>query len=319
MLVFWNLWAARRHLKAVWQKAIGRDTPLDDFEEMIGYRPALIGLMLSVVFSTSWLWRAGMGFGAACLYVFATLVIFLGVSRIVTDVGLVFVSTPAGAQEIVIHVLGSRNLSPSSLTVLAFTNALYSYGKGLFAPALMHAAKIADLGPPSGRRRLFKGIFLAFAIGALVSVSHTLYLGYTTGAQNFKDYPFTNYSQGGFINVLGLMKNPEPADTLRLTLFGIGALVMSLLTLLKYRLPWWPFHPIGFAVAGVSYVHWTSVSVFIAWAIKSLILRIGGAMLYRRYRPFFLGVLTGYTAGIGLSLLVDTIWFPGSGHTVHGY
>jgi hypothetical protein len=116
------------------------------------------------------------------------------------------------------------------------------------------------------------------------------------------------------------MNNPEPPDTFQLTLFGTGAAVMSLLTFLKYRFPWWPFHPVGFALGGTgTSVRYTVFSVFIAWAIKFLILRIGGAALYRKYSPFFLGVLIGYSTGVAFSLVVDVIWFPGGGHSIHGY
>ena len=116
------------------------------------------------------------------------------------------------------------------------------------------------------------------------------------------------------------MNNPEPPNRLRLSLFGIGVVAMSLLTFLKYRFPWWPFHPVGFALAGTgTSVRYTVFSVFLAWAIKFVLLRIGGVALYRRCRPFFLGVLVGYTAGVGGSLLVDIVWFPRSGHSIHGY
>jgi hypothetical protein len=77
---------------------------------------------------------------------------------------------------------------------------------------------------------------------------------------------------------------------------------------------------IGLAIASSgTYVRHTVFSVFIAWAVKATILRFGGATLYRRYRPFFLGVLTGYTFGVALSTFIDAIWFPGAGHPVHGY
>lgn len=320
MLVFWGLWTARRHLKAVVRKALDGDASLDDAEEMMGYRTALLGLGLSMVFAVFWLWRAGMGFGVACLYLFATLVIYLGVARIVSDVGLVFVCTPVGAQEMVTRMLGPRNLAASTHTALAFSNGLTSYGKGLFMPAVTHAAKIADTCPGPDRRRLLVTVLLAFAAGAAASIVYTLYAGYTLGAYNFKYYhPFRSYSKGGFITALAQMRNPEPIDPLRLSLFGIGLGVMALLTFLKYRFSWWPLHPIGFPIAGVSYVYWTTFSVFIAWAIKFVLLQVGGATLYRRYRPFFLGVLTGYTLGVSLSVLVDVIWFPGAGHYVHGY
>ncbi len=319
MLVFWGLWTARHHLKAVAQKALGRNGVLDDAEEMMRYRTAVLGLLLSVTFAVFWLWRAGMGFGVAGLYVLATLVIFLGVSRIVADVGLVFVCTPVGASEIVIHTIGPRNLSGPSLTTLAFSNALSSFGKGLFMPSVVHATKIADLCPRRHRPRVLTGIILAFAAGAAASITYTLYLGYTYGAYNFNDFPFTRYSRSGFSQALSQMKDPAVETPVRMVVFSIGAVIMSALTLLKYRLPWWPLHPVGFAIAGISYVHFSTFSVFIAWAIKFVILRIGGAALYRRYRPFFLGILVGYTAGVAVSIFVDVVWFPGAGHGIHGY
>jgi hypothetical protein len=319
MLVFWSLWTARGHLKKVFRHAMGNETDLDDTQELMKYRTAVLGLIISAIFATCWLWKAGMGFGVAGLYIFSSLVIFLGVSRIVADVGLVFVCTPVGAQEIVTRLIGPRNLSGPSLTSLAFTNAFGSFGKGLFMPAVVHATKIADLVPNAGRRRMLAAILLAFAAGAAASITYTLYLGYTHGAYNFNDFPFTRYSRSGFANALAQMKNPGEETYLRPVLFGIGAAIMSVLTIAKYRFPWWPLHPVGFSIAGISYIHYSTFSIFIAWAIKFIILRIGGAALYRRYTPFFMGSLVGYTAGVGLSIIVDIIFFPGGGHSIHGY
>ncbi|MDA0746842.1 MAG: hypothetical protein O2954_10000 [bacterium] len=319
-LVFWSLWTARGHLKAVFRQALGGDAGLDESEEMMSYRTAALGLVLSLVFVVFWLWRAGMDSAVACLFVFAALVMYIGVARIVSDVGLVFVSMPVGPQRFVTSLLGTRNITESSFTSLAFTNALYSYGKGLFMPAMSHVAKISDACPKEGRPRVLAGVFGAFLVTTFATIAFTLYLGYRDGAYNFNDYPFNHYSIYGFTSAMSQMKNPQPPDVAQLGLFGVGAGVMSLLTFLKYRFAWWPFHPVGFALSGTStYVRYGVFSVFLAWAIKAFLLRMGGAEMYRRYQPFFLGILTGYTAGITLSLVVDMIWFPGAGHSIHGY
>ena len=34
-------------------------------------------------------------------------------------------------------------------------------------------------------------------------------------------------------------------------------------------------------------------------------------------RLLFLGLLLGYALGIGLSFVVDVIWFPSRGHMIH--
>ena len=48
-------------------------------------------------------------------------------------------------------------------------------------------------------------------------------------------------------------------------------------------------------------------------------LKIGGVELYRRSRPFFLGLLVGHALGVLLSFFVDQIWFPGQGHHTHSW
>ena len=55
-------------------------------------------------------------------------------------------------------------------------------------------------------------------------------------------------------------------------------------------------------------------SVLIAWLSKSIIMRYGGISSYRAARPFFIGLIAGYFLGVGISFLVDTIWFMGKGH-----
>jgi len=320
VLVLWSLWTARTHLTSVLRRALGRPSALDESEEMLPCRLAVGGLALGTLFTVFWLWKAGMALGVAGLFMATTLLLYVGVARIVSDVGLVFVSTPVGAQRFVTSAVGSQALSGSTLTALAFTNAIYAYGKGLFMPAVTHGAKIADACRPRFRRRVLAGVGLSFLVGCAVSVTYTLYLGYTHGAYNFHDFPFTRYSKSGFASVLTQMTNPMPVNWRHLGLLGTGAGTMAVLTLLKYRLAWWPLHPVGFALAGTgTSVRYTVFSVFIAWFLKFMILRLGGAAMYRRYRPFFLGVLVGYTTGIGASLLVDIIWFPAGGHSIHGY
>jgi hypothetical protein len=60
-------------------------------------------------------------------------------------------------------------------------------------------------------------------------------------------------------------------------------------------------------------------SVFLPWFIKLLLLKIGGVGLYRRGRPFFVGMMVGYVVAVAVSYGVDVIWFPQNGHVLHSW
>jgi hypothetical protein len=90
-----------------------------------------------------------------------------------------------------------------------------------------------------------------------------------------------------------------------------------LLALLRYRVAWWPVSPIGCAVSSIWVTHNLAFSIFLTWAAKSAILSLGGISGYRRARPLFLGMLMGYVIGIGVSFIVDVLFFMGDGHMIH--
>ena len=64
-------------------------------------------------------------------------------------------------------------------------------------------------------------------------------------------------------------------------------------TTLRQRLTWWPFHPIGYALATTSSLDYFWCPFFLAWVAKAVTIRYGGIQLYRRFLPFFLGLILG--------------------------
>jgi hypothetical protein len=72
----------------------------------------------------------------------------------------------------------------------------------------------------------------------------------------------------------------------------IGGGIALALNLLRQRLFWFPFHPMGFAMASAYGFHlWAPFLV--VWVLKTLILRLGGHAGYRRLVPLFLGIALG--------------------------
>ena len=82
---------------------------------------------------------------------------------------------------------------------------------------------------------------------------------------------------------------------------------MGLLMFAQHRYLWWPFHPLGFSISSVWALHFVWFSIFIAWLLKSIILKYGGASLFTKMRPFFLGLILGEFANYGVWMIIDII------------
>ena len=96
-------------------------------------------------------------------------------------------------------------------------------------------------------------------------------------------------------------------------------MAMALLTFLRYRFPWWPIHPVGLAFSPTFVMGRIGLTLFVAWMLKAIVMKAGGVSLYRRIRPFAVGLLVGWALGVTLSYIVDMVWFPGDGHAIHSY
>ena len=74
-------------------------------------------------------------------------------------------------------------------------------------------------------------------------------------------------------------------------------LMLIFLALMRTRFLWWPFHPVGYVMANTPTMKNTWTPFMIAWLVKAWVLRYGGAKLYRRLLPFFLGLIVGAVPG----------------------
>jgi hypothetical protein len=86
---------------------------------------------------------------------------------------------------------------------------------------------------------------------------------------------------------------------------GIGFGVTLILSIMQRLFLFWPLHPLGYAIAGGSYIMgWLWFSIFVGWLCKMVLMRYGGARLYRRVSFLFLGALLGqFVVGSSWNLL----------------
>jgi hypothetical protein len=160
---------------------------------------------------------------------------------------------------------------------------------------------------------------LAVVVGFVAAISFVLHVCYKYGATNIPDWYFNPTAGIGHLSFDGVIRQLNDSgstDWRKLAYSGIGALVYLALALCHYRFSWWSLHPVGLAVASLWMTRLCVVSVFFAWAFKSLILRYGGIKGYQKARPLFIGFIAGFFLGQGVSFAVDVFWFSGQGHGV---
>ncbi|MBM4048929.1 MAG: hypothetical protein FJ279_27830, partial [Planctomycetes bacterium] len=273
--VVWGLWMARHHLREVVRKAWDRRYPVDDSGELVSYRTAVVCLALSTTFVFGWFRVMGMSWAAILVYSFATLCLYVGITKIVAQCGLVYIRGTLTAQHFTTYVLGTNTLSPAGMSGLLYTYTFCCDARSSVMCTFTHAAKMSD----SARLRrgtVLAGLLIASALGFVSSVIYNLYLGYQVGAYNFGAWEFQSGNVQIFASIVEKIRNPVETDWPRLGFFGGGAAVMAFLTFMKYRFIWWPLHPIGLAV-GDNWAVWASAfSIFVTWLAKLVILRVGG-------------------------------------------
>lgn len=317
-MVLGALWMARRHLRDVVATAMGKGR-LDDSKEILSYRVALLGLVFGTLFLAAWLCRSGMQPAIALGFLVIVYVIYLGLSRIVAQTGVSYITPPLVAQPALFFGLGTSALTPRDLTALTCAYGWHGDVQTTFMVGATQDAKLAADFRVTGRS-LLPALAVSVVVGLVASAVFLLGLAYSKGAANFGSWTFRPADGMGdrcFSMAIQGMTAPQGPHWGRLGCFGVGALAMTVLTFLKYRFAWWPLHPVGLAVASVWTIRRSAFSIFVAWAAKTVLLRVGGVRLYRRAAPFFLGLIIGCFTGIALSQLVDAIWFYGRGHFIY--
>lgn len=320
VLAAWGVWIARGHFRNVWRHFLGRASG-DDEGELMSYRTAVFLLILGLVFVSLWINRSGMAWGPLLAFLFGTAVLYIGMSRILVESGLVAMRGPITAQAFIWHGFGIAGLGPFSATALALTFSWFCDGKGFGMTMLAHVPRLGTAMNQRARRPLGPSIIAACAVGAIAVIAYIVYEGYhATGGFNFGTNNFVvggNAFEISAVTASRIQQGTFGPDWARLSFLGGGAVFAALLFWLRYRFPGFPLHPIGFTCAAAPPLEDTASTIFLIWAVKSLILRIGGLERYRETAPLFLGFLIGYIFAVGVGVVVDSLWFPGQGHPMH--
>ncbi|NQT53239.1 hypothetical protein HQ576_14360 [bacterium] len=304
VLALFGLWIGRHHLKQVVAKAFGRRNGASDADEILPYRTAFWGMVVGLVYLVLWLHHSGLDLWVAALLVVVSMATFLGVTRIVAAGGVAETRAPVPAATSIMSAVGPEALGSSNLASLGMTYIWMGDIRTFVMAACANGLKLTSM--LRGRKRpVFWAMALAIVVALVFSVWATLKIAYMHGGANANRWFFETGPCLPFHYAVGVMKTPVGASVNGWIFRGIGAASMSALLFMHLRFVWWPLHPLGFPIASVWLTGHLWFSIFLAWAVKVMVLRYGGAELYRRTRFFFLGLILGQYTVCGVWIVID--------------
>ena len=303
-MVLVGFWIGRVHLKNVFLKAVGRAPDVNDGDEVLSYRSAAIGAVGGIVVMALWMWVMGTPLWISLLFIILAMLIFIGITRIVVEAGLVMLRAPMIAPDLVVQGLGSSLVGSTGVFNLSLSYIWAADVRIFVLATFANALKLIEDMEPRSRRMIFWGIVLALFIGVLGSFWMIFHTVYRHGAVNVSNWFFAGAPRTAYEYAV---RNLEPSGIYwpGLGFFMGGGVAMALMMWARQRLTWWPVHPIGFPIGANAMTDGVWFSIFVAWLIKISIMRFGGAALYQRSQVFFLGLIAGQVLCSGMWLVID--------------
>ncbi|MCM8769146.1 MAG: hypothetical protein NC911_05660 [Candidatus Omnitrophica bacterium] len=302
VLSLYSLWVARDHLKTVIVEVKNRNQRFSQ-EEIMSYRTCFWCFWFSLIFCVWWIRQTGLNLLPTIFFTFITILIFLGITRVIAQTGLAYYRAPVIPAVMTVHTFGSQVLGPSGLTSLGLSFAWAADLRTMVMASVCNALKLATT-LKINSRRLLLGISLAIVISLLASSWSTLFLGYKCGAINIPLWHLKGLPKYAMGWISRLILHPQSVGLKQYGFITLGGALMLLFLTLRHFFLWWPLSPVGLAV-GIPYpVYMTWFSVFLAWVAKVMVLKYGGAQVYQKAKFFSLGLVLGSFVTAGLWNLI---------------
>jgi hypothetical protein len=293
LIIYW-IYTSIPHLKRVLKCAFIKIN-VDDSNELMPYRIAVWGLIASFLITVFWCWWAGLSLWVAIfelgIYMFMVAIVM---ARSVSEGGMLVTETPFRPVDIMIMFKSKSSLDRSSISFLSLFDAVFAKDQGgHILTGFMDSLKFSD-GVKLKRRSLLTVFGVGLVVTLVSAASIQLYLSYRYGGNFLMPYTY----RGNPVAILrdyatALMGMQTEANPAYFIPFFIGIGITFFLAFMRAIYWWWPFHPLGYALPA----SWTMTAfwlpIFIAWLLKSIIIKYGGVKQYLKFKPFFLGMILG--------------------------
>ena len=313
--------------KYLWSGLLGAIRSDGDGEEVSSFRSGLVVLLFSGVGVAVWARWVGLpGPGLFVIFLFWVTVGFVAMrfrAECGTPYSEFFIVGSSVVGIVILPFLGGITLfGPGGIVFAGLASLFLGSACLLFIPGLQ--LELIEIGRILRLRRFHTGGIAAIGIAGGFLIGGWAYLS-TAHAIGADNYPAT-FEYGAHTERLKMFADEmreateamtgsasgddtfEKMEAPRLSLlFGAGA--AAVLTLLRQFFAGFWFHPIGFILGPTDMIRMCWGSLLLAWMIRLLVLKIGGAAAVReKLRPFAIGVFMAAVAAYAVFGLMNA-WF----------
>lgn len=296
------LWISRNQLYRMYRLLIGHEIEGATRWERQESRLAAVLIFVGAAFLFWFCVVAGMAPGLVVIFFFLYFMISIAVTRMRAELG-----PPAhdlhniGPNKQIVRFIGASNMNsdkvdpryPTTLAMFGILNFFNRAYRGHPMPHGMEALRISERLRMDHRRYLI-AMGIALALGIVCGYFAMLWIFNKYGASAQALGPAEIFGREPWdVHVNPWFTAPEPHKYQPTYAILIGLATALGLSALRMNLAWWPFHPVGYAVSGAWSMDMLWMCVFVAWLIKVLLLKYGGAKAYKPAIPFFVGLMMG--------------------------
>jgi hypothetical protein len=268
----------------------------------------LLGLIGGFLFICFWGMAAGARLWSVVLYFLIFFSIVTVVSRLVAEAGLFYVGYKIFPFEIMLPFTGTARLGGAGLMAFVLFNQGIQREFRVDTMAFFLNNIKMDETAKIGKRWLFASMWLAILIGLPAAGFSVLRLMYRYGGVNIGRWWTVSVARDiACKNATRYITSPISPDPKNILTIIIGGGVTIFLFMMRRLFLWWPFHPIGYVMAGSYSIYHLWWPTFIGWLAKVFVLKYGGLRIYQKLKPFFMGLVLGECIVVGGWVVIDLI------------
>ncbi len=296
--IAWGLtivWALRGQFRRAWTLAFRTNLASLNGEQTglaRQYRGAFIGIAVGATILSVYSSKIGLAPWVAVLFFGLYFLLALTITRVRAELGTPHEIYFVNPRLILVTLFGSAAIGAQSLTAMS---VMYWFNRGYRCHPMPNQLEAMKMGETARIRQssILWMLVIAFVWGTLAAYWANLHVTFTEGATakaaGFKQW----VGSESYGKLQDWLNTPARVNPTQLLYVGIGFLMVMFLRVMRSSFLWWPFHPAGYALATSFAMDYFWFCFFIAWALKSIIVRFGGMKGYNAGIPFFLGLILG--------------------------